>query len=198
MGIHLGLSQEITAVHKAETDCLPLKFIRRRTLQNDKRIVLVRGMSPKAPNRLDPIFQMSCPQMSLSCPRSRKLHPLIVMIRQIHTKAHSGCQVKSLISIVGKRNTPCNNSLRRKYGVHQPYLQPRNFIPKAKNQCFRLFFIFRINCRKPRKRRLSFLNLIVFIAQIQDPAAVFLQNVYRRHAVIPAPIDSVFLFQMFQ
>ena len=156
------------------------------------------GMSSSAAHRLHTVFQLSHPGMSLSCPGAGELHPLVVVIRQIHAKAHGCRQMQILLPSVHKSGTPGNDPSFCKDGVGQLQAKPCHPILQRHSQCLRLIVSLRVGGRKSFQRQLPFHYPVFFINKIRDPASALLQNLHSRGPVIPCSVRRILLLDMFK
>lgn len=102
--------------------------------------------------------------MPLSCPRTEQPHYLKVSVIHIQTGAEYFFQIKRLFSLIADCRRSCYGILIPKYRIPKHHLHSQNRIPCQKTQCNTILLISPC-CRKSRKFRLSFLDLIPFINQ---------------------------------
>ena len=102
--------------------------------------------------------------MPLSCPRTEQPHYFKISVIHIQTGTKYFFQIKCLFSLIADCRRSCYGILIPKDRIPKHHLHSQNRIPCQKTQCNTILLISPC-CRKSRKFRLSFLDLIPFINQ---------------------------------
>ena len=128
MSIHFRLHPVISTVNQTESQNLPCILRCRRTSQNHKRIMLMRRISPDTSHRLHSLLQLSFLHMTLPRPCTGKLHPHILLIREIQTETHRTQQMYTLLTLIRQLRTSRHNTTLCKNRIQKFQNHSRHFI----------------------------------------------------------------------
>ena len=101
--------------------------------------------------------------------------------------------MQHFLALVDIANTACDGTALGKYGIEKLGTQSRQFVLHLDDERLCLRLRLRIRRRQPGKFRLAVHDTIACILQIEDTAAVLLQNVQRRAAEIRRAVRRQFL-----
>ena len=143
-------------------------------------------------------FQRPAFHMTFSGPGSGKLQPVIVCIRQIETKTHGTLQTQGILANIAITYTFGQQPAHSKQRVENLSFHSGLLIMQLDYECFGLIRILCIGRRQPRKLWFPTLDTIPFILKIQDTAAIRLQYIYGRRAIIRTAIGWKFQLDLLQ
>ena len=136
--------------------------------------------------------------MSFSCPGTGQGDHVIFHFRQIQGKAH--CRFKSDFVLPGIDDLRGADQYRHLFhhGIIQYDLQTAFRIPEHQCKRFGFLIFFRIDTGQVSRYALAGCDLMVFIQQFQQTAAVFMAYVQGWIAHVAGAVDRILEFQMFQ
>ena len=106
VGVHIGLGQEIAAVHQAEPIDLSGHFAAVGALEGQEGVEVVAGVPAQGVDGLHSFRQWSGSNVPFPGPGAGQLHHLVAAVRQIQTEAHSPVQPDRPLSGAGDLGVP--------------------------------------------------------------------------------------------
>ena len=195
-GGNLGLSQEVAAVYQTEAIDLSLLLCGIRPFQCQKRIVLCAAAGSVNPlYRLDSHFQLPLFHITLSRPRSGKLHHLKIHILKFHTHTHDFFQSNRFFSLMANCCMSGNYRIFLKNCIGQYQICMHHLVMQVKFQRTCFLITVCINRRKRSNCFFTMIHLMRYISEIYHLAAAFLFHRKSRTSVIPCAVYRIFLLR---
>ena len=196
--IHLRTDPEIPAVNERDADGFSGSLIRIRPFQDDKRILLMRGVAPDALDLGSPCLQPPHYGVPFSGPRTGKLDPFVFAVRQIKAKAHGSGYLDRCIALINDPRRPGNDPFTAEQSVQQFKTDTAGRVFQRDDQRLCFFILLRISCRKTAQLRFSGKDLVAAVTEAAQTASVLLKDLDGSLSEISVSERRVFLFDMFR